>query len=167
MDGIAAARESLRKTTAELGEDHPATAVMLCNLASSMLAAGYGNYAEHYARQSLAILELRFGPRDPSLVLPLNVLAEAVFSQGRFAEAGEFAGRAVAIGPDAEAHYGTALHDLAAVYQVEGNLAAASDLYQRALAVRQRFLPAGHPYIRLTRDALEQLQRQSRKHSGR
>jgi tetratricopeptide (TPR) repeat protein len=163
LNEIAAARESLRQTSAARGETHPLTGLALCNLAASMLAAGYPNYAERYARQSLAILENSFGPDDPSLVLPLNVLTETAFSPARLAEAREFAIRAAAIGPDAEAHYGTALHNLAAVYQVEGNLEGAADLYRKALAVREKFFPAGHPYIQLTRTALDRVQREARK----
>jgi tetratricopeptide (TPR) repeat protein len=89
----------------------------------------------------------------------LNVLAEAAVSQGRYADARQFAQRAVAIGPDADAHYGTALHNLAAAFQAEGSLQEAAEFYRQALAVRERSLPAGHPYIRLTRAALQQVQR--------
>ena len=159
---IASAREALRQATARFGEDHPVTALMLSNLALAMREGGYFNYAEHYARQSLAILERHFGPHDVSLVPPLNVLAEAAVSQAKYAEACEFAMRAIAIGPDAGAHYGTALHDLAAVYQAEGDLTDAAEFYRRALSFREKVLPPGHPYIRLTRMALQQVQRSTR-----
>jgi tetratricopeptide (TPR) repeat protein len=159
---IASAREALRHTTKELGENHPATALMLSNLALAMREGGYFNYAEYYAQQSLAILERHFGPNDVSLVPALNVLAEAAVSQTRYAEAREFAMRAVAIGPDAAAHYGTALHNLAAVYQAEGKFQEAAEFYRQALSVREKVLPPGHPYIRLTRAALEQVQRSAR-----
>jgi len=156
---IAAAREAVGQATASVGEDHPVTAMMLRNLALAMQEGGYPNYAKFYAKQSLAILERHFGANDVSLVPVLNVLAEAAVSEGQHAEAGEFARRAVAIGPAAEAHYGTALHNLAAVYQAQGKFQEAVEFYRQALAVREKFLPAGHPYIRLTRAALEQVQR--------
>lgn len=156
---IAAARQAWQQAIAQYGEDHPVTAFMLSNLALAMREAGYFNYAEHYARQSLAILERRFGPNDVSLVPPLNVLAEAAVSQGRNDEARGFALRAIAIGPDAGAHYGTALHNLAAVYQAEGQFQEAARYYRRALSFREKVLPPGHPYIRMTRAALEQVER--------
>jgi tetratricopeptide (TPR) repeat protein len=159
---IAAARAAVDRATAEHGAEHPVTALMLRNLALAMQQAGYSNYAEHYARQSLAILERRFGPNDASLVPALNVLAEAEVSQGKLADAREAAVRAVAIGPDAEAHYGTALHNLAAVSQLQGDLTTATEYYRQALAVREKLLPAGHPHILLTRAALEQAERSER-----
>src|SRR5579885_1657663 len=81
-DEIAAARDAVRKATAALGENHPVTAIFLRNLALAMQEGGYSNYATHYAQQSLAILEKRFGPTDVSLVPVLNVLTEAAVSEG-------------------------------------------------------------------------------------
>jgi tetratricopeptide (TPR) repeat protein len=156
---IASARDAVRQAAATLGEDHPVTAFMLSNLALAMREGGYSNYAEAYAQRALAILEHHFGPRDVSLVPALNVLAEAAVSQGRYADARRFALRAVEIGPDSGAHYGTALHNLAAVFQAEGKFGEAAEFCRRALAVWEKELPAGHPYIRMTRTALEQLQR--------
>jgi tetratricopeptide (TPR) repeat protein len=159
---IASARDALRQATAALGEDHPVTAFMLRNLALAMQEGGYSNYAEHYARQSLAILERHFGASDVSLVPALNVLAEAAVSQAQYAEARDFARRAIAIGPEAGGHYGTALHNLAAAFQAEGKFRDAAEFYRQSLAIREKVLPAGHPYIRLTRAALEQVQRSER-----
>jgi tetratricopeptide (TPR) repeat protein len=161
-DEIAMAREALRQATASLGEDHPVTAIMLRNLALAMQEGSYANYAEHYARQSLATLERHFGASDVSLVPVLNVLTEAAVSEGRYAEAREFAMRAVAIGPAADAHYGTALHNLAAVCQADGQFQEAAAFYRQALAVRQKVLPAGHPYIGFTRAALDRVQRSAK-----
>jgi tetratricopeptide (TPR) repeat protein len=159
---IASARQAVRQSIATLGENHPVTAFMLCNLALAMRQAGYLNYAEHYARQSLAILEHRFGPDDVSLVPSLNVLAEAAILQGKVAEGREFALRAVAIGPDAGAHYGTALHNLGAASQADGDFWNAAKFYNQALSVRERLLPAGHPYIAMSRNALSQAQRSAK-----
>ena len=162
LDEITSARAEVQRATTEFGADHPATAMLLSNLALAMREAGYFNYAEHYARQSVAILERRFGPNDVSLAPPLNVLAEAAVSQGHYDEAREFAARAVAIGPEAGPHYATALHNLAAVSQAQGRFQEAAELYRQALTVREKILPAGHPYIRLTRAALAQVQRSAR-----
>jgi len=159
---ISSARDALRQVTEALGEDHPLTGVMLRNLALAMQEGGYSNYAERYARRALAILERHFGQDDVSLVPVLNVLAEVDCSQRRYAEARDLEMRAVAIGPDAGAHYGTALHNLAAAYQADGKLEEAARYYRQALAARQQSLPAGHPYIRMTRAALERVERSAK-----
>src|SRR5579872_6510118 len=91
---IASARAALRQATAEFGPDHPATAMLLSNLALAMREGGYFNYADHYARQSVEILEKHFGPTDVSLAPPLNVLAESAVSQGRYDDALALARRA-------------------------------------------------------------------------
>jgi len=124
-----------------------------------MQEGGYSNYADLYAKQSLVILEKHFGPSDVSLVPVLNVLTESAVSQGRFEDAREYAERAVAIGPDATPHYGTALHNLGAVFQAQGKFEEAAEYYRQALAVRQKELPSGHPYTQITRAALKQVQR--------
>lgn len=162
LSEIASAREAVREATASLGEDHPVTAFMLRNLALAMQQGGYPNYATYYAQKSLAILERHFGAKDVSLTPVLNVLTEAAVSQRQYDEARAYAMRAVDIGPDAEAHYGTALHNLAAIDQAEGKSVEAAGLYRRALDVREKFLPAGHPYIKMTRAALDQAQRSAR-----
>ena len=159
-DEIAAAREAVRQATDRLGENHPVTAIMLRNLALAMQEGGYSNYAERYAEQSLAILERHFGPSDVSLVPVLNVLTEAAVSQGRYADAQQLAERAVAIGPEAAPHYGTALHNLGAAFQAQGKFREAAEYYRQALKVREEELPAGHPYIQVTRAALKQVERE-------
>ena len=162
LDEIVSAREAMRKASATFGEDHPVTAFMLRNLALAMEEGGYPNYADHYAQQSLAILERHFGPNDVSLVPALNVLAEAAVMQSRYDDARKFARRAIDIGPDAGAHYATALHNLAATYHAEGKFQDAAEYYRQALAIRGKLLPSGHPYIRLTRAALQQVQRSAK-----
>jgi tetratricopeptide (TPR) repeat protein len=155
---IEKAREAVRESTAALGADHPETAFMLRNLALAFEEGGYPNYAEYYAQRSLAILEAKFGSNDVSLVPALNVLTEAYAAQSRFSEGRTTAMRAVAIGADAGPHYATALHNLAAMFQSEGKLKEAAEYYRRALAMREALLPPGHPYIELTRAALQKVE---------
>jgi tetratricopeptide (TPR) repeat protein len=162
LEAIDSAREAVRASTAALGADHPATAIMLRNLALAFEQGGYHNYGEYYAQRSLAILEASFGPEDVSLVPALNVLTEAYAAQARFSQARGVAMRAVAIGPGAGAHYATALHNLAAIYQSEGNFKEAAEFYRQALTAREALLPPGHPYIQVTRAALRQVQRAGR-----
>src|SRR5262249_13753129 len=74
---IAAAREAVRTAEASHGAQHPATAMMIRNLALAFAEAGYNRQAEYYAQQALEILEARFGAHDVTLVPALNVLTEA------------------------------------------------------------------------------------------
>jgi tetratricopeptide (TPR) repeat protein len=161
-EAIRAAREALASTEAKLGPDHPATAMMLRELALAFEEGGYHQSAEYYANQSLRILEAHFGPDDVSLVPALNVLTEAAAAQGRNSEALRLANRAIAIGPGAGPHYGTALHSAAAVLYNEGRLAESEKLFLRALAAREATLPPGHPYIEETRAELKKVQRAAR-----
>jgi tetratricopeptide (TPR) repeat protein len=159
LEAIDSAREAVRESTASLGAEHPATAIMLRNLALAFEQGGYHNYAEYYAQRSLAILESNFGPEDVSLVPALNVLTEACATQARLTQARTLAMRAVAIGPGAGAHYATALHNLAAIFQSEGRFKEAAEFYRQALSAREALLPPGHPYTQVTRAALRQVQR--------
>jgi tetratricopeptide (TPR) repeat protein len=135
---IGAAREAVRTAEASYGPQHPATAMMIRNLALALHEAGYNQQAEHYARQALAILEHRFGASDVSLVPALNVLTEAYAAEGRYTEAVRTGLRAVAIGPDAGAHYAVALHNVAAVLELQGKRQQSADYYTRALAAGRR-----------------------------
>ena len=162
VEAVESAREAVRESTAALGADHPATAFMLRNLALAFEQGGYHNYAEYYAQRSLAILEARFGAEDVSLVPALNVLTEAYAAQARLTEARTIAMRAIAIGPGAGPHYATALHNLAATFQGEGKFKEAAEFYRQALRAREALLPPGHPYIQLTRAALQRVERAGR-----
>jgi tetratricopeptide (TPR) repeat protein len=131
---IGAAREAVRAAETTYGPAHPATAMMVRNLALAFAEAGYNQQAERYAQQALTILETRFGASDVSLVPSLNVLTEAYAAEGRYTEAARTGLRAIAIGPDAGAHYAVALHNMAAVLERQGKRRQAAGYYTRALA---------------------------------
>jgi tetratricopeptide (TPR) repeat protein len=135
---IGVAREAVQAAEASYGPRHPATAMMIRNLALAFAEAGYNNQAEHYAQQALAILETRFGTSDVSLVPALNVLTEAYAAEGRYTEAIRTGMRAVAIGADAGPHYAVALHNVAAVLELQGKRREAAGFYTRALAAGGR-----------------------------
>jgi len=135
---IGAAREAVHAAETAHGPEHPATAMMIRNLALAFAEAGYNNQAEHYAQQALSILEARFGPSDVSLVPSLNVLTEAYAAEGRYAEAARTGMRAVAIGPEAGAHYAVALHNVAAVLEKQGKRRQAADYFAQSLAAGRK-----------------------------
>src|SRR5579884_2631196 len=108
-------RSALKCARAELGAGHPGTAMIFRNLALAYEETGRYDAAERAAKESLAILERAFGPKDVSLTPVLNVLGETYAAQGRLEEARSMFTRAIAVGADAGPHYEIALHNLAAV----------------------------------------------------
>ena len=158
-DTLSNARAAVTAAERSFGPEHPATAMILRNLALAYEEAGFYKRAESTALRSLASLEAAFGPGDVSLTPVLNVLTETYVAEGRWIDARRMALRAVAIGPDAEAHYATALHNLGAVFEAMGRPNEAAEYYKRALAVRESVLPPGHRYTELTRTALARLDR--------
>ena len=166
-DALLSARAAVNEAEGTFGPQHPATAMILRNLALAYQQAGFYNRAEATAQRSLGILDAAFGPADVSLTPVLNVLTETYAAQGRYMEARKFAMRAVAIGPDAGVHYATALHNMGAVFEGAGKLNEAREYYRSALSVRESLLPAGHPFIELTRTALEKVATSTRPHERR
>ena len=158
IDAVAAARAAVTASESALGPRHPATAMVLRNLALCYEQAGFYHRAEETATHSLAILESAFGPTDVSLTPVLNVLTETYAAEGRLIEARKVATRAVALGADAEAHYATALYNAGAVFERLCKVESAREYYRQALAAREMWLPAGHQYIELTRAAMERVE---------
>jgi tetratricopeptide (TPR) repeat protein len=159
---IVTARQAFTRAEFELGPEHPVTAMMMRELALAFEQCGYHNHAEQYASRAIAVLEARFGANDVSLVPPLNVLTEAYIAEDRYSDALRTAMRAVKIGPEAGAHYGTALHNAAGALFANGRLAESEAYFKRALAARQATLPPDHPYIDATRIELKQVQKAQR-----
>jgi tetratricopeptide (TPR) repeat protein len=157
-EAVSTAREAVRAAEDALGANHPATAMILRNLALAYESTGSYSTAETAAQRSIAILERSFGSNDVSLVPALNVLSESYAAEGRYVEARGVALRAVAIGPDAGAHYATALHNVGAIFESEGRLCEAGDYYKKALASRAVLLPPGHAYTENTRAALARVE---------
>jgi tetratricopeptide (TPR) repeat protein len=86
-EAVGTARKAVRAAEDVFGADHPATAMILRNLALAYECTGYYNRAEVTAKRSISILERAFGPNDVSLVPALNVLAESYAAEGRYIEA--------------------------------------------------------------------------------
>jgi tetratricopeptide (TPR) repeat protein len=112
------------------------------------LLSGQGKFAEAAAQhaRALAIRE-RISPTSYETSRSLNALAYAYDELGRYAEARALAERALAVqiaelGPG---HPDIALcyNNLGNIASDEGDLARASDYYRRALAIREKTVPAG------------------------
>jgi tetratricopeptide (TPR) repeat protein len=151
-------RLAVDRAGSELGPRDPATAMMLRNLALADIYIGDPASAEQSAKLAYAILVSHFGSADPSLTPVLNVLAECYASTSRIAEAQQASEQAVAIGPSAGPHYGTALHNLGVLREFSGDLDGAATLYRRAIAVKIATLGEAHPYVSLSRSYLRRVQ---------
>jgi tetratricopeptide (TPR) repeat protein len=139
-------RCALTAAIQEWGEDHPATAMILGNLAGTEHALGRNSAAEEMALRALAALEKNVGARSILLVPSLNTLGCVYIDTGRYAQAETALKRAIRLGSqDGGAHYATSLHNLAALYQLKGQLDRAEKLYQRALRIRLRLFGPEDP----------------------
>jgi len=163
LEAVAAGRQAVASAETVFGPQHPATAMMIRNLAVAYERSGEYSKAEASANRALSILAGLFGANDVSLTPVLNVLVETYAAQGRYLDAEKLGRRAVAIGSGAGLHYATALQNVGAVLEAEGDRAAARQFYARALAARKAMLPAGHPYIEQTQAALVRVGRKPAK----
>lgn len=158
-DAIKMFRQAADRADADLGPKSPTTAMILRNLALAYVEKGKISAAEKSAHRAYTIIESQFGSAEPGLTPILNVLAECYASTGRVAEAEEATKNAVAIGPLAGAHFGTALHNMGALREYSGDLEGAAHYYRRATEVKIETLGAGHPFVELSRAALRRVQR--------
>jgi tetratricopeptide (TPR) repeat protein len=151
-------RQAVNKAGTELGPRDPATAMILRNLALAYVQSGHAVEGERTVKLAYSIIESRFGSADPGLTPILNVLAECYASTGRVGEAQRASEQAVSIGPLAGVHYGIALHNLGALREFSGDLEGAASFYSRAIDVKSETLGATHPYVALSRAALQRVQ---------
>ena len=146
---LALRKSALRIAEAALGPDHPSTAILLGNLASTYSAQGRAADALPLDERALAISEVALGPDHPSTAVLLGNLAATYRDLGRPSDALPLDERAFAIseaalGPD---HPSTAvlLGNLAATYRDLKRPEDALPLVQRALAITEAALGPDHP----------------------
>ncbi len=103
-----------------------------------------GRYAEAepFARKTLELGQLEFGPDHSNTGTFLNNLAELYRAQGRYAEAEPLYRRSLAtnekaLGPE-HPDFATSLNNLAELYRAQGRYAKAEPLHKRALAIREK-----------------------------
>jgi tetratricopeptide (TPR) repeat protein len=146
---VVALEQALASAEAGFGADHPATAMIVRNLALAYANAGQLPRAEKLAIRAITVLEARFGRDDVSIVPALNVLGETLIYEGRLREALPVLERAVAFGPGAGAHYTTALQNLGAALELQGDGGSAQRYYTLAAAERGRLLGSDRSFARL------------------
>ena len=141
---------ALPSAEAGFGADHPATAMIMRNLAFAYASAGQLPRAEKLAIRAIAVLEARFGRDDVSVVPALNVLGETLIYERRLREALRVLERAVAFGPGAGAHYATALQNLGAALELQGDAGSAQRYYTLAKRERGRLMGSDRSLARLS-----------------
>lgn len=136
-----------------LGPEHPATATSLHNIAEFLLSLdAFSTEGESFLRRALSIREKVLGPDHPDTAASLNVLAGGSLSyKSRIAEYEPLLRRALSsservYGPD---HPFTAkvIDSLAALLHRKGKYLEAEALFQKTLAIKERFLGYSHPEI--------------------
>ena len=126
------------------GDEHPAVAISLNNLAELHRVQGHYDQAKPLYERSLAILEKVHGDEHPSVATSLNNLASLHRTQGNYDKAKPLFERALAI---YEKVFGkehslvaTSLNNLANLHREQGNHEKATPLLERALVFLKKYM---------------------------
>lgn len=132
-------RDALELDRLALGEDHPATAAIISNLAYLLQDTNRLEEAEPLFRRALEVEEKSRGANHPEVATALNNLAELLANTNRIDEAVQLQRRSLAI---FEKSYGAdhprvaaALNNLARLFQLTNHFDEAEELYRRALVI--------------------------------
>ncbi len=146
-----------------LGQEHPAVAASLNNLAALYESLGKYQQAEPFFLQALEMRKQLLGQEHPAVATSLNNLANLYQSQGKYQEAEPLYLQALEmtkqlLGQEHPA-VATSLNNLAFLYESLGRYSEARPLYQQALDIAERKLGTNHPntlYIRRNLEILDQ-----------
>jgi len=143
-------RRALASAESQFGPDHPASAMILGNLAGTELALGRNREAGDLAVQAIERLERTVG-RDSVLLVPsLNTLGGIYIDTHRYDQAEAVLKRAVHLAPHAGPHYASSLHNLAAMYYLTGRRDKAGKLNEKALRIRLALFGPDDPITQAT-----------------
>jgi tetratricopeptide (TPR) repeat protein len=133
------------------GQDHPALASLMHNLAGLEHARGRYGKGEHFARLAISLRERQADPDSVELAGDLAVLGALLLGQQRLDEAQDIFDRTLVIwtrhrGP---AHYEVAVarHNLAAVHTAADRLDAARADLGSAWCIKRQVLGESHPEV--------------------
>jgi CHAT domain-containing protein/Flp pilus assembly protein TadD len=144
-----------------LGNEHPAVALSLNNLAGLYESQGRYSEAEPLFRQALEMRKRLLGNEHPAVALSLNNLAGLYESQGRYSEAEPLYRQTLEMNQRLleQEHplVAKSLNNLAALYQIQGRYSEAEPLYRQTLEIRQRLLGNEHPDVALSLNNLAAL----------
>jgi tetratricopeptide (TPR) repeat protein len=134
-----------------LGNDHPAVADSLNNLAYLYYLQGRYPEAEPLYQQALELRKHLLGNNHPDVATSLNNLALLYESLGKYSEAEPLYQQALELRKrllgDDHPDVATSLNDLALLYESLGKYSEAEPLYQQALELRKRLLGDDHPDV--------------------
>ncbi|NEO69207.1 tetratricopeptide repeat protein [Moorena sp. SIO3H5] len=143
--------ECLSTVRERLGENHPAVATSLNNLAALYDSQGRYEKAEPLYRQALDLKQRLLGEQYRDVATSLNNLAELYYSQGRYQEAEPLYRQALELSQRllGEEHPDVAqsFNNLALLYWSQGRYEKAEPLYQQALDLRKQLLGEEHPDV--------------------
>ena len=157
------ARKVVELGAEKFGPDHPATAVIIDNLATLYQHQGKYAEAEPVFKRALAIREKALGAEHPDVGQSLNYLALLYQAQGKDAEAEPLYHRSLAIrekalGPE-HPQVAIGLNNLAFLYHAQGKYAEAEPLFKRALAIWEKAHGPEHPNVAASLNNLAELYR--------
>ncbi|MEB3291636.1 MAG: tetratricopeptide repeat protein, partial [Synechococcales bacterium] len=146
-----------------LGEQHPAVAASLNNLAGLYESQGRYELAEPLYQQALQLRRSLLGEQHPHVASSLNNLAGLYYAQGRYELAEPLFQQALQLWRSllGEQHpdVASSLNNLAVLYYHQGRLTEAEPLLVQALAMRQQLLGNQHPDTVGTQRSLEILRK--------
>ncbi|WNZ46337.1 tetratricopeptide repeat protein [Leptolyngbya boryana CZ1] len=146
-----------------LGEQHPAVAQSLNNLAGLYQLQGRYEAAEPLYVQALELYRTLLGEQHPAVATSLNNLANLYQSQGRYEAAEPLYVQALELYRTllGEQHpaVATSLNNLAGLYELQGRYEAAEPLYVQALELRRTLLGEQHPAVAGSLNNLAELYR--------
>jgi tetratricopeptide (TPR) repeat protein len=141
-----------------LGDNHPAVAQSLNNLANLYQEQGCYEQAEPLLLQALELYQRLLGDDHPHVATSLNNLAYLYESQGCYEQAEPLYLQALELyhrllGAD-HPNVAASLNNLAGLYRSQGRYEQAESLYLQALELSQRLLGDDHPNVANSRNNL-------------
>jgi tetratricopeptide (TPR) repeat protein len=134
-----------------LGEQHPAVASSLNNLAGLYQSQGRYEDAEPLLQQALELMRSLLGEQHPAVATSLNNLAGLYRAQGRYEDAEPLLQQALELYRSllGEQHpaVATSLNNLAELYRSQGRYEDAEPLYQQAIQIGIQALGEDHPDV--------------------
>lgn len=154
------AREGVEMRRRLFPGDNLDTATALKNLSSLLQDRGNFADAEPFAREALEMWQRHFAGDSPDVANGLSTLARCRQELGRAAEARQGFDASVAmlrrLSPDGSVLLARVLWRSANTHLGSEDAAAALPELEEAVAMAEKFLPAGHPHIQEYRDTLGQ-----------
>ncbi|MBK9755921.1 MAG: tetratricopeptide repeat protein [Nannocystis sp.] len=151
-------RQAVETQEKIVGKEDSQLALPLNNLGTVLLFTGHLEESRKVLERAVQILERTMRPRHPALVSPLVGLGNVHRALGQRESARTVLERAISIIEESHAPPDASLAEcLNTLGAVEDDPSKARDLFQRALAIREKVLPPNHPDIGKSRNNLAAL----------